>query len=130
MSEVIAMPLFGFAFGLVLSTVLTATAFAADGDTSGEQLFNNNCRTCHSWKEGDNRLGPSLHGIVGRKAGSISGYAFSPSMKQANITWDEATLDKFIASPDSVVTGNNMKPFNGISDAQTRQKIIEFLKSK
>jgi cytochrome c len=124
------MPLFGFAFGLVLSTVLTATAFAADGDTSGEQLFNNNCRTCHSWKEGDNRLGPSLHGIVGRKAGSISGYAFSPSMKQANITWDEATLDKFIASPDSVVTGNNMKPFNGISDAQTRQKIIEFLKSK
>jgi cytochrome c len=124
------MPLFGFAFGLVLSTVVTATAFAADGDTSGEQLFNNNCRTCHSWKEGDNRLGPSLHGIVGRKAGSISGYAFSPSMKQANITWDEATLDKFIASPDSVVTGNNMKPFNGISDAQTRQKIIEFLKSK
>lgn len=124
------MPLFGFAFGLVLSTVLTATAFAADGDTSGEQLFNNNCRTCHSWKEGDNRLGPSLHGIVGRKAGSISGYAFSPSMKQANITWDEATLDKFIASPDSVVAGNNMKPFNGISDAQTRQKIIEFLKSK
>jgi cytochrome c len=124
------MPLFGFAFGLVLSTVLTATAFAADGDTSGEQLFNNNCRTCPSWTEGDNRLGPSLQGIVGRKAGSISGYAFSPSMKQANITWDEATLDKFIASPDSVVTGNNMKPFNGISDAQTRQKIIEFLKSK
>ena len=51
-------------------------------------------------------------------------------MKQANLTWDEATLDKFIASPDSVVQSNNMKPFNGITDAATRKHIVEFLKSK
>ena len=123
------MPVLGFAFGLILSTVLTTAVFAADSDT-GEQLFNNNCRTCHSWKEGDNRLGPNLHGIIGRKSGAAEGFAYSGSMKQANITWDEATLDKFISNPDSVVAGNNMKPFNGIADEQTRQKIIEFLKSK
>lgn len=124
------MHMFVFAIGLMLSAMFAENASAAD-DLSGEQAFNNNCRTCHSWKEGDNRLGPSLHGVVGRKSGSIQGYNnYSQSMKQANITWDEATLDKFITNPDSVVQNNNMKPFSGISDADTRKKIIEFLKSK
>jgi cytochrome c len=122
------MHIFIIAAALVLSTVFTEVAVAAEG-TGGEQLFNNSCRTCHSWKEGDNRLGPNLHGIVGRKAGAASGFSYSPSMKSANITWDEGTLDKFIANPDSVIPGNNMKPFTGIADAGTRQKIIEFLKS-
>jgi cytochrome c len=122
------MHIFIMAIALVLSTVLTEAAIAAD-DANGEQLFNNNCRTCHSWKEGDNRLGPNLHGIVGRKAGAAEGYSYSPSMKQANITWDEGTLNKFIEHPDVVVPNNNMKPFMGISDLKTRQKIIDFLKS-
>jgi len=122
------MPLFAIATALTLSAWLSSAAIAAD--TSGEQLFNNNCRTCHSWKEGDNRLGPSLHGIVGRKSGSLQGFSYSQSMKQANLTWDEGTLDKFIANPDAVVQSNNMKPFNGITDAATRKQIVEFLKSK
>jgi cytochrome c len=68
---------------------------------------------------------------VGRKSGSLQGYNnYSQSMKQANITWDEATLDKFITNPDSVVQNNNMKPFGGVADADTRKAIIEFLKSK
>jgi len=113
---------------LTLSAALSQAAGAADA--SGEQMFNNNCRTCHSWKAGDNRLGPTLHGIVGRKSGAIEGFAYSQPMKQANLTWDAATLDKFIANPDSVVANNNMKPFGGVGDAGTRQKIIEFLKSK
>lgn len=117
------------AIALMLSACLSEAAFAAD-NASGEQLFNNNCRTCHSWKEGDNRLGPTLHGIVGRKSGSIQGFNYSHSMKQANLRWDESTLDKFIANPDGVVQSNNMKPFAGIADQTTRQKIIEFLKSK
>jgi cytochrome c len=126
----IAMHMLVVAMALLLSAGLSKAAFAAD-TASGEQLFNNNCRTCHSWKEGDNRLGPTLHGIVGRKSGSIEGYGnYSQSMKQANVTWDEATLDKFIAHPDSVVQNNNMKPFSGVGDQATRQKIIEFLKSK
>ena len=117
------------AVALMLSACLSEAAFAAD-NASGEQLYNNNCRTCHSWKEGDNRLGPTLHGIVGRKSGSIQGFNYSQSMKRANLTWDESTLDKFIANPDGVVQSNNMKPFAGIADQTTRQKIIEFLKSK
>lgn len=123
------MPVLVVAVVLMLSACFSKATFAAD-TTSGEQLFNNNCRTCHSWKEGDNRLGPTLHGVVGRKAGSIEGFTYSQSMKQANLTWDEATLDKFIASPDSVFQNNNMKPFTGIADQATRQKIIEFMKTK
>ncbi len=122
------MQLLIIAAALALSSVLTEAAMAAD-EAGGEQLFNNSCRTCHSWKEGDNRLGPNLHGIVGRKAGSASGFSYSPSLKGAGITWDEATLDTFITNPDGVVPGNNMKPFTGISDAATRKQIIEFLKS-
>lgn len=117
------------AVALLLSASLSEAASAAE-DASGEQLFNNNCRTCHSWKEGDNRLGPTLHGVVGRKSGSIQGFNYSQSLKQANLTWDEGTLDKFIANPDGVVQNNNMKPYTGIADQTVRQKIIEFLKSK
>jgi cytochrome c len=104
-------------------------AFAADEPKGGQEAFNNSCRTCHSSKEGDNRLGPDLHGVIGRKAGSVQGYNYSQSMKNSGITWDEASLDKFITNPDSLVPNNNMKPFTGVSDAGTRKSIIDFLKS-
>lgn len=113
---------------IVSSAAWALPAYAAQEDgEAGKVAFNNNCRTCHSFKEGDNRLGPTLHGIVGRKAGSIEGFQFSSAMKSSGITWDAATLDKFIASPDMVVHGNAMKPFGGIADASERTKIVEYL---
>ena len=66
-----------------------ATARADTNESDDQMAFNNACRTCHSIKEGDNRLGPSLHGVVGRKAGSLEGFAFSSAMKSAGIVWDE-----------------------------------------
>lgn len=102
---------------------------AQEASEDGKVAFNNNCRTCHSFKEGDNRLGPTLHGVVGRKAGSIAGFQFSSAMKDSGITWDAATLDKFITNPDMVVHGNAMKPFGGIADASERTKIVEYLQS-
>jgi cytochrome c len=91
--------------------------------------FNNSCRTCHTVKEGDNRQGPNLAGIVGRKAGSLPDYNYSDAMKQSGITWDEASLDRFIADPEQVVRGNTMKPYGGITDAAQRKQIIDFLAS-
>jgi cytochrome c len=114
---------------LVLSSALAEVASAADDAAPGAEVYNNACRTCHSWKKDDNRLGPNLHGIIGRKAGAAAGFGYSQAMKDSGITWDEATLDKFIADPDGVVTNNNMKPFTGISDAGQRKQIIEFLKT-
>ncbi|HEY0938640.1 MAG TPA: c-type cytochrome [Steroidobacter sp.] len=107
---------------------LALPARAAD---SPPAAFNNHCRTCHSVKEGDNRLGPSLHQVHGRKAGSVAGYAnYSQAMKSAGITWDEATLDKFIEDPEQVIPNNNMKPYKGIPDAAVREQIVAYLKSQ
>src|SRR5262249_54751464 len=81
--------------GLVCTTFLVLLGFpvlqepAAKGaDTeAGQQTFNNACRTCHTIKEGDNRLGPNLHNIIGRKAGSLQNYGYSSAMKGADFVW-------------------------------------------
>src|SRR5262247_1049121 len=93
---------------------------AAAEPTSEQQAFNNACRTCHVTREGDNRLGPNLHKVMGRKAGSLPNYGYSSAMKEADFVWDEAKLDRFIASPDEVVPGNKMKPYSGLTNKEDR----------
>ena len=77
----------------------------------------------------DDRLGPNLHNVIGRKAGSVPDYGYSSAMKDADLTWDKATLDRFIANPDQVVSGNKMKPYGGLTSAEERAKIIAFLEA-
>jgi cytochrome c len=101
---------------------------AADRE-AGQLLFNNSCRTCHTLREGDNRLGPNLHRIIGRKAGSLSNYGYSSAMKGADLIWYKATLDRFIADPDQVVPGDNMKPYGGLPSAEDRASIVSFLEA-
>lgn len=105
----------------------TAQAPAPAGE-DGELLFNNACRTCHTLKEGDNRLGPNLHAVIGRKAGSLPDYAYSPAMAAAGIVWDEETLSRFIEDPAAVVPGNTMG-YPGLPDAEQRAKIVAYLKT-
>ena len=100
---------------------------ASQDTEGGQQAFNNACRTCHMVREGDNRLGPNLHKIVGRKAGTLPNYGFSSAMKEAGFVWDEEKLDRFMANPDEVVPGNSMKPYGGLSSSDDRKKIIAFL---
>jgi cytochrome c len=101
----------------------------ADATRSGKLAFNGSCRTCHSLNEGDNRLGPNLHSIIGRKAGSED-YGYSPALKSSEMVWDAETLNRFIENPDAVIPGNNMKPYGGISDEQTRVEIVSYLESE
>jgi cytochrome c len=112
---------------LTMVSLLPSRGLSQEG---AEQAFNNACRICHTTKEGDNRLGPSLHNLLGRKAGSLPGYNFSSAMKEAGFVWDEDKLDKFMAQPDKVVPGNNMKPYGGLASTDERTKIIAFLRSK
>jgi cytochrome c len=109
----------------VAVVLLPASGRAQDKD--GQLLFNNACRTCHTMREGDNRLGPNLHKVVGRKAGSLGDYDYSGAMKNAGLVWDKANLDKFIASPDQVVSGHKMKPYGGVASADDRAKIVAYL---
>jgi cytochrome c len=124
--------------GLVGTIFLTLLGFPAGpqeparkgADTeSGQLTFNNACRTCHTTKEGDNRLGPNLHNVIGRKAGSLPNYGYSSAMKDADFVWDKEKLDRFTAKPDEVVPGNNMKPYGGLTSAEDRAKVIAFLES-
>lgn len=128
--SILAMALSGTAC-LLLSSSASAQAPATQGAdaAAGQQMFNNACRTCHTVKEGDNRHGPNLSKIVGRKAGSLPGYGYSSAMKEAGFVWDADKLDRFIATPDAIVSGNNMKPFSGVASADDRAKIIAFLQS-
>ena len=112
-------------FGCEAATAQDEPA-AAQGD-EGTIAFNNHCRNCHSFKPDDNRIGPSLHGIVGKPAGQVKGYGkYSGALN--GLTWDEATLDKFITDPQSVAPGTNMA-YPPVHDPAERQKIIAFLKS-
>jgi len=110
-------------------TALSSRAEQQGADVSGEQAFNNSCRTCHTVKEGDNRAGPNLHNIIGRKAGSVANYHYSDAMKSAGFAWDEDKLARFIEDPDGVVSGNGMKPYTGVRSPEDRAKIVAFLKS-
>jgi cytochrome c len=110
---------------------LSGTALAQDVSPEEAQLaFNNHCRTCHTTNEGDNRLGPSLFGVVGREAGSLPDYGYSSAMADAGLVWDEKNLNRYIENPDAVVPGNNMKPYSGITSADERAKIIAHLKAE
>lgn len=101
-----------------------------EGDDAGQVAFNTHCRSCHSTNPGDNRLGPTLHGIVGAKAGQVEGFGNYSGGLTDDMTWDEANLDKFIENPASMVSNTTMTPFGGIQDAEQRKLIIEFLKTK
>lgn len=108
--------------------MLAASAGLAQQSDDAQQAFNNSCRTCHTVKDGDNRLGPNLHKIIGRKAGSLPDYAYSSAMKDAGFTWDQDKLARFIANPEEVVSGNKMKPYTGLS-AEEAGKVIAYLQA-
>jgi cytochrome c len=91
------------AAGAIAVACVPAVALAGDA-LAGQREFSR-CAACHAAESGKNGIGPSLAGIVGRSAGVAPDYSYSAVMKNAHITWDEATLDRFLANPQSVVRG-------------------------
>ncbi|MEK9754435.1 MAG: cytochrome c family protein [Rhodospirillaceae bacterium] len=105
-----------------------AVARRAADAAKGEEAFAK-CKACHTIdKGGKHRVGPNLHGVVGRKAGSAEGYKYSKGMHDAGLTWDEATLDKYLTKPKDVVPKTKMA-FAGIKKADERADLIAFLKA-
>jgi cytochrome c len=107
-----------------LVAVVPAAASAQDA-AAGKAVFNK-CRACHSFEK--NMVGPSLAGIVGRKAGTAEGFNYSDAMKNSGKTWDEASLDAYITDPKAAVPGNKMV-FPGVKDEADRKNLIAFLKT-
>ncbi len=115
--------------GLVLFTAPLApkagdAKAAPNGVAAGKQAFAR-CSACHSLA-GKNGVGPSLNGVVGRKAGSVPGFRYSPALSGANIVWNETKLDAFLAKPSAVVAGTRM--VIPVPDAKDRAAIIAYLR--
>ncbi|QXQ06701.1 cytochrome c family protein [Sphingosinicellaceae bacterium] len=132
-------------FGLiVVATAFAAVpAFAAPGPSpaavaayaklhgdaaAGAKVFTQ-CKTCHVTTPGVNRIGPSLHAVVGRKAGIEPKYVYSTANKTSGITWTEAKLFEYLEAPRTIVPGTKMS-FAGLKNPQDRANVIAYLKTQ
>jgi len=103
------------------------SALAAGDETRGERLFNQQCKACHTLdKGGHNLVGPNLHGLFGRKAGSAE-YQYSDAMKKSGIVWDDKTLAEYLGDPKAKVPATKMT-YIGLRQEQQQQDMIAFLK--
>jgi len=99
-----------------------------EGDLANGRRQFAKCRSCHVIeKGGDNRVGPALHGIFGRTAGTAAGFAYSPALKGAGFLWDGGKLDQWLADPKGFLPGNRMT-FVGLKQEKDRRDVIAYIK--
>ena len=119
----------GFAVGVlavgicIAAGALAATENSIKGDAVRGKSIYQACEACHSIE--DNDLGPRHRGVVGRRAGSVADYSYSKALKSSDLTWDEATLDRWLTNPSALVPGTKM--FFQLSGAQDRADVIAYL---
>ena len=104
----------------------TTAVAPVSGDVTAGKLVFRKCQACHSLEPGKSGLGPSLAGVIGKKAGGVSNYNYSTAMKGSNLTWDIATLDAYLSDPQKSVPGNKM-PFPGLKTENERNAVIAYL---
>ena len=109
---------------------ITGVQYASyTGDAAKGKTAFATCMTCHSSDAGVNKIGPSLHGVVGRSAGTIPGFSYSAANKGSGITWTPEKLFQYLENPQRVVPGTKMT-FVGFPDPQTRANVIAYLKTQ
>jgi cytochrome c len=117
------------AVAVAAALVLPAVASAQDA-AKGKAVFNTSCKACHDAGEGGGKVGPGLKGIVGVKAGTHHPeYKYSQPMKDSGLTWDEATLDKYLADWAKKLVPGTLMNFPGVKDEAKRKDLIAYLKS-
>jgi cytochrome c len=121
----------GWSFALIATSMLALfnnVAMAAGDPKRGAVAFRA-CMACHSVEPGEHRTGPSLSHVWGQKVGSAEGFVrYSDAMKQANIVWDDRTLDQWLRNPAKFIPHNNMT-FPGIEKDKDRRDVIAYLKA-
>ena len=106
--------------------VFTANVARADGDAKrGAKLFEE-CHACHSTERGVQGVGPSLHGVFGRRAGALEDFRYSPALKRSGITWTAQTMDAYVVDPQKAVPANRM-PYGGMPVAGDRADLIAYM---
>eukprot|EP01089_Gocevia_fonbrunei_P006146 TRINITY_DN166_c0_g1_i1.p1 TRINITY_DN166_c0_g1~~TRINITY_DN166_c0_g1_i1.p1 ORF type:complete len:113 (+),score=23.33 TRINITY_DN166_c0_g1_i1:81-419(+) len=95
---------------------------------SGEKLFKARCTQCHTInKGGNNKQGPNLYGIVGRKSGSVAGYSYTTANRDANVTWSEDNLFTYLEKPKVFIPKTKMT-FPGFKKPSERADVVAYLK--
>ena len=112
-------------FFFLLGICLVKTTFAQDR-ARGQKLFED-CRACHALERGQQNVGPDLHGVFGRKAGSLDDFRYSPALKRSGLTWTAQTLDAYVADPQKAVPQNRM-PYAGMPEARDRTDLIAYMR--
>jgi len=109
-----------------MALMMTASVQAAGDENRGEQVFNQ-CKPCHSLEVGKNGVGPTLHGLFGRKAGTVPDYNYSAAMKNSGVVWNEDTLKQYLADPHKFIPGEKMI-FAGIKNEEQLNDLIVYLR--
>jgi cytochrome c len=112
--------------GLLLTE--SATAAPAADPAAGQQIFKAQCGICHSVAAGVNGIGPTLFGVVGRSAGGVPGFQYTADHKKLGVTWDAATLDKYLTNPRAMVPDTTMI-YPGLKDDADRATLIAYLET-
>jgi cytochrome c len=116
----------GLVFVALLAVACSGEVRAQDA-AAGEKVFVV-CKACHQIGENaKNVVGPVLNGIIGRKAGSVPGYAYTAANKDSGITWDEPTFREYIKDPKAKIPGTKMV-YAGLKDEQKISDLVAFLK--
>jgi cytochrome c2 len=109
---------------LLLGTMMAAPAAVADV-AAGRALYEQ-CAACHGATGDGTEQGPTLHDIVGRKAGQTPSFRYSRAMQRSGIVWSEETLARYLSSPQDVVPGNRM-PFGGLATPEESKDVVSYL---
>lgn len=113
------------AFCITAAALLTIPSIAASPAPNGETLFRQRCQSCHSVVAAQpGGVGPNLRGVFGRKA-AAAGFNYSTAMRQSNVTWTQANLDRYLKAPTKMVPGTKM--VIAVNDAAQRAAIIKYL---
>jgi cytochrome c len=114
---------------LALALALASGSALAGGDAAAGKKVFKKCKACHALEAGKKKIGPSLHGIFGRKAGSVDGFKYSKAMKASDVVWDEENLDKYITKPKKFMPGTKMV-FAGLKKEAQRANVIAYIKQE
>ena len=117
--------------GAVVAVIVgfATQASAQSGDAAkGQRVFNQQCRACHTLEKGGaSTVGPNLHGVFGRKAGTAEGFTFSEAMVKSGIVWDDKTMAEYNHDPKGKVPGTKMV-FNGVKQQGQLDDLVAYLK--